>query len=637
MKDFKNIITTGENKCVGCNKCIRECPIFGANTAYTLNDEIKVKVNAERCIKCGKCIDSCDHNAREFLDDADKFFNDLSSGKKISIIAAPAIRVNFNNYKKLFGYLKSIGVNVIYDVSFGADITTWAYLKAIKDNDLDSVVAQPCPPIVNYIEKYQPSLIKKLAPIHSPMLCTAVYLKKYKNIKDDIAFLSPCIGKIDEINNSNTHGVIKYNVTYNKLIKYLKEKKIDLSKYNEVEFEDIGCSLGCVFSRPGGLRENIEARVKNVWIRQVEGQNHAYKYLNDYEARVKSKKPLPLIVDILNCSSGCNLGTGTNKDICIDDVDYNLNNLKKIKEKEKKNIRKKMDWLYNYFDKNLNIKDFYRNYESNSMNNSVKEPSEIDLNRIYKSLHKETKASQVMNCSACGYDTCKDMAKAMYNNFNIVDNCMDYNRSEVLLEKHLIDDKNREINDTMHEVEMLSEERLKKGNLLKHSVKEITEALDEVAKGSEENAKELEYISREIYDVSSISRTLKENVVEMEKKLGKFTEAYSQIVNISDQTNLLALNAAIESARAGENGRGFGVVAQEVKNLAEESKQIAESTKTDEIEVMKILEEVLSVSNEMEKRVGVVNDAIFNISAIIQETTAKNEEIAATAMDLSEL
>ncbi|HEY5561094.1 MAG TPA: hypothetical protein VIK72_04920 [Clostridiaceae bacterium] len=51
----------------------------------------------------------------------------MSKGKKISVIAVPAIRINFNNYKNLFGYLKSLGVNVIYDVSFGADITVWAY------------------------------------------------------------------------------------------------------------------------------------------------------------------------------------------------------------------------------------------------------------------------------------------------------------------------------------------------------------------------------------------------------------------------------------------------------------------------------------------------------------------------------
>ncbi|SHI03792.1 [Fe-Fe] hydrogenase large subunit C-terminal domain-containing protein [Clostridium grantii] len=92
--------------------------------------------------------------------------------------------------------MKSSGVNIIYDVSFGADITTWAYLKAIKDNGLKTVIAQPCPAIVNYIEKYSREIISKLSPIHSPMMCTAIYLRKYADVRDEIAFLSPCIGKL---------------------------------------------------------------------------------------------------------------------------------------------------------------------------------------------------------------------------------------------------------------------------------------------------------------------------------------------------------------------------------------------------------------------------------------------------------
>ncbi|MCK7467655.1 MAG: 4Fe-4S binding protein [Desulfosudis oleivorans] len=82
--------------------------------------ENKVKVDQAKCIKCGHCIDQCDHNARDFYDDTELFFDDLRKGKRISIVAAPAVRFNFDNYKKLFGYLKSIGVNVIYDVSFGS-------------------------------------------------------------------------------------------------------------------------------------------------------------------------------------------------------------------------------------------------------------------------------------------------------------------------------------------------------------------------------------------------------------------------------------------------------------------------------------------------------------------------------------
>lgn len=191
----RNIIETFQEKCTGCNKCIRSCPIEGANLSIMKNGRNIVEINDGRCIACGKCIEVCEHNARGFNDDTLELFELLKNKKKITLVVAPAIRVNIPNYKRLFGYFKSIGVSVIYDVSFGADITTWAYLKAIKEGNLQTVISQPCPVVVNYIEKYQHSLMKYLAPVHSPAMCTAIYLKKYKKIADDIALLSPCIAK----------------------------------------------------------------------------------------------------------------------------------------------------------------------------------------------------------------------------------------------------------------------------------------------------------------------------------------------------------------------------------------------------------------------------------------------------------
>jgi len=119
MYKYDNLIFLNEEKCIGCNKCISNCPVIGANVAYIENGVNKVKVDSEKCIHCGECIKVCDHGDRYFSDDAEQFFSDLAKGKKISLIAAPSIRVNFDNYRNLFGYFKTLGVNMIYELSFG--------------------------------------------------------------------------------------------------------------------------------------------------------------------------------------------------------------------------------------------------------------------------------------------------------------------------------------------------------------------------------------------------------------------------------------------------------------------------------------------------------------------------------------
>ena len=80
-------------KCVGCNKCIYVCPVK-ANRAVDHNGANKVEVDADRCVLCGACVDICDHGARDYNDDTERFFADLAAGKKITVLAAPAARVN---------------------------------------------------------------------------------------------------------------------------------------------------------------------------------------------------------------------------------------------------------------------------------------------------------------------------------------------------------------------------------------------------------------------------------------------------------------------------------------------------------------------------------------------------------------
>ena len=141
-----------------------------------------IHIHGKYCIACEACFDACQHEGGIYEGDTVRYLADLKRGKKISQLIAPAFLANYpDDYKNILGQLKSLGVNRLISVSFGADITTWAYINYLSTHPLTGAISQPCPAIVDYIEKYAPSLLSKLMPIHSPMMCAAIYAKKYGN------------------------------------------------------------------------------------------------------------------------------------------------------------------------------------------------------------------------------------------------------------------------------------------------------------------------------------------------------------------------------------------------------------------------------------------------------------------------
>lgn len=410
------------------------------------DDEKKIEIEPSRCLHCGHCIEVCDHKARNYYDDTERFFQDLENGEKISVIAAPSLKLNIENYKKLFGFLKSRGVEIIGDVSQGASIAAWGYLKIIKQRPTESFIAQSCPTIVKYIEKYHPTALPRLMPIQSPVLCTAIYLRKYKNLEGKIAFLSPCLGKGDEIRDINTHNNIQYNVTYKKLLEYLEKNNIDLNYFQEYDFDCSDTGIGSVFSRPGGLKENIEYHSKNfLWIKQIEGHENVYSYLDKYSEKIEANSNLPNLIDVLHCSNGCNLGSATCKNLDEDEINYQLNIFKNAKSAEE-NESDLSNPVFDYFDATLNLDDFKRMYcgKFDEIKKIVK-PSKEEYQKIFHELHKTTEESQNINCYTCGYGSCKNFAKAIYNGLDTKFSCIYYTRQleiEMLKEKELAEEAN---------------------------------------------------------------------------------------------------------------------------------------------------------------------------------------------------
>ena len=221
-------IVATNNACNGCNKCLTVCPIPGANISTSAAGGHRIEVNPERCINCGLCITGCHNQAREAMDDTELFLADLAAGKEFSLAIDSAFKLLYpEEMPHILGYLRALGIKKVYDVSFGADIYTWATVAYYDEHPDAAMIATTCPVTVALIEKYYPELFPYLLPVKSPLMCLATYVRKYLHDATPLVYLGPCLAKKAELKTASPETDIVYSLTFDKFL-----KKLSGSAYN---------------------------------------------------------------------------------------------------------------------------------------------------------------------------------------------------------------------------------------------------------------------------------------------------------------------------------------------------------------------------------------------------------------------
>ena len=185
----------------------------------------------------------------------------------------------------------------------------------------------------------------------------------------------------------------------------------------------------------------------------------------------------------------------------------------------------------------------------------------------------------------------------------------------------------------------------------------MTDSINKMSVNSDKLLEDINKSDNELYEIQDSSKRAMESSVNMKEDMKKLMDVLSNIKNviasiydISEQTNLLALNASIEAARAGEGGRGFSVVAEEIRKLADETKLLTSnmggfvkaigdaSTKSDK-SIDNTVEDLKKINDSIDNMVNAGKrnrEIIHNMSEEISVIAANSEEISSAFEEVNE-
>lgn len=185
--------------------------------------------------------------------------------------------------------------------------------------------------------------------------------------------------------------------------------------------------------------------------------------------------------------------------------------------------------------------------------------------------------------------------------------------------------------------------------VLNEQAQDIAEMAQSTLEKSTEGSRQIEQVLTVMEEIDSSVSQLRQEIAELDQQSDQIRSIVGIITDIADQTNLLALNAAIEAARAGEHGRGFSVVSEEVRSLAEQSAAAASDIAELINRMQLVVQETVAKSEQSSVKVSEgsataaaggrmfneVQDVISRLFSAIQATAAVAEQLSAAGEEIA--
>ncbi len=375
-----------------CYKCVRRCPV----KAIKIEDS-SAQIVPDLCIACGTCYRVCPAKAKQPRNDLIRARHLIDSGKDVYVSLAPSWITEFEGLpaEKMIAALRRLGFRGVAETAAGAEEVSSNIAKLLEQKESGLMISTACPSVVEYIKKYLPEMTPFLTPLSSPLLAHCRMLKDQLGPEIEIVFVGPCIAKKLE---ADAHpDLLSLSLSFADIRQWFKDagivpEEIRTSVYDR--FTMVKAQEGTAYPIEGGMIETLKpySSAQKTYMMQISGIQNIKRELAELNTADIDR---PVFVECLACHGGCVSGP------CITN--------------RKPGFSKRIDILKQSAFTDLAGKrtpqaDIVQQYGSQLT--PTHEFTETEIRKALTVIGKYGVEDE-LNCGGCGYDTCRNFAKAM--------------------------------------------------------------------------------------------------------------------------------------------------------------------------------------------------------------------------------
>jgi iron only hydrogenase large subunit-like protein len=366
----------------------------------------------ELCVLCGHCVEVCPVGAKRVRSDVDRARALIARSPRSVLSLAPSFAAEFPGVPEasIVAAAKRLGFAQVSETAYGADLVSrevareLAALRTAPPERPRVVVSSACPVIVDYFIKYRPSVAPLLSSSASPMLAHGRWLKSSSPPGTAVVFAGPCVAKKREADGSR--GSLDVAITFKGFKDWLSREGIELDAIEagpEDAFVPARASKGVLYPVDGGMIASVKQCLSAE--SEYRFDVHADAHFISCSGLVEAEKALdgladyrgstPVFIELLACEGGCVNGPRCEKR--SGSVAKRLRVLEYAREASDTAAAASLD---------------IRDGREGRLPVDAPPPPEDRLREALGSVGKHSIEDE-LNCSGCGYDSCRAFAAAM--------------------------------------------------------------------------------------------------------------------------------------------------------------------------------------------------------------------------------